>query len=120
MQETPLTESEARYLRDLQRLPASTRSRLIGWALELVPGIALFSYGLYADSHAFLILGFLSQLYFSLWRMYAQLRAFRLLRGIAQKAIPTPAPAETATDVAAPPVVLTLGATGSDSDSLAP
>jgi hypothetical protein len=118
MQDTPLTESEARYLKDLQRLPTSSRSRVIGWTLELVPGIALFSYGLIADSQPFLVLGFLSQLYFALWRMYAQLRGFRLLRGIAQKAIPTPAAAEA--DIAAPPVVVPKGASGRDPDSLSP
>ncbi len=90
MHEPPLTESEARYLRDLRRLPTSTRSRVIGWTLELVPGIALFSYGLMTDSRTLMVLGFLSQLYFSLWRMYAQLRGFRLLRGIADKAMPSP------------------------------
>ena len=83
--ENALTKAERRYLIDLNRLPKSYRTRVIGWLLELAPGIGLFAYGLVENNQTFLILGFLSQLYFSLWRMVAQYRGARLLASIRQK-----------------------------------
>jgi hypothetical protein len=80
-----LTESEKRYLEDLQRLPVSIRSRLFQWALELIPSIGLFVFGLIQSSQLFVILGFLSLLYFSVWRMYGQFRGFKLMHSIYQK-----------------------------------
>ncbi|MFK8032369.1 MAG: hypothetical protein AB8G18_19260 [Gammaproteobacteria bacterium] len=80
-----LTEAEKRYLADLQKLPKTIKSRLWSWAVEVVPGICLFGYGLYSDSKFFLILGFLSILYFALWRMYSQFRGFKMFHSIYQK-----------------------------------
>ena len=80
-----LTAAEQRYLQDLQELPKTVRSRLIGWALELVPSIGFFCYGLYSDRRVFLVLGFISLLYFALWRMYAQFRGFRMISNIYAK-----------------------------------
>ena len=84
-----LTEREKRYLDDLRNIPISVRSRLRNWALELIPSIGLFVYGLVADSRIFLVLGFLSLLYFAVWRMYAQLTGFRLLHSIYSKQFAT-------------------------------
>jgi hypothetical protein len=80
-----LTEREQRYLQDLRRLPASIRSRVVGWAIELLPSIGLFSYGLVKESKLFLVAGFLSLLYFSVWRMYSQLSGFRMIQSRYQK-----------------------------------
>lgn len=85
LNEPELTAAERRYVEDLRRLPTSLRSRLLGWACELVPSIGLFVYGLVADRRFFVVLGFLSLLYFSVWRMYGQLRGFRMLQRIYQK-----------------------------------
>lgn len=82
---TELTQAEHRYLADLSRLPRSHRTRLVGWLLELAPGIGLFAYGLAEDDRTFLILGFLSQLYFAVWRMVAQYRGARMLMSIRHK-----------------------------------
>lgn len=84
MADDTLNEAEERYLRQLQARPASVRSRLVAWALELTPSIGLFAYGLASDQRLFLILGFLSLLYFSLWRMYGQLRGARMLKRIVE------------------------------------
>ena len=86
MADDQLSDAEKRYLEDLVKIPTTVRSRLLGWALELVPSIGLFSYGLYADRRVFLILGFLSLLYFSAWRMYSQFRGFRMMSKIHGKA----------------------------------
>lgn len=85
MNEQELTPREHRYLEDLRRLPTSIRSRVLGWALELVSSIALFGYGLYADNRLFMVLGFLNLLYFAVWRMVGQFWGFRLMRNIYQK-----------------------------------
>ncbi|MBX3425580.1 MAG: hypothetical protein KF688_07875 [Pirellulales bacterium] len=86
MNEPELTTGERRFLDDLRKLPTSVRSRLVGWGCELVlPSIALFVYGLIADRRLFVVLGFLSLLYFTVWRMYGQLRGFRMLHSIYQK-----------------------------------
>lgn len=77
-----LTKAEQAYLQSLQEFPKSVKSRLLGWALELLPGIGLFAYGLYSDQRFLLVLGFLTLLYFTLWRMYGQLRGFRMLGNI--------------------------------------
>jgi hypothetical protein len=69
----------------LENLPTSLRSRLLGWFMELLPSIALFAWGLFRDSRHFLVLGFTSLLYFSIWRMYQQLRGVRLLHRIYMK-----------------------------------
>ena len=65
-----LSDAEQKYLETLRKLPTSLRSRLLGWALELLPSIALFVWGLISDSRVFLVLGFVSLLYFTVWRMY--------------------------------------------------
>lgn len=80
-----LTPAELRYLADLGRLPKSHRRRLLGWLLELAPGVVLFAYGLAENDRTLLILGFLSQLYFSVWRMVAQYRGARMLMSIRHK-----------------------------------
>jgi len=77
-----LSKAEARYLGQLLARPPTVRSRLIGWAFELIPSIGLFAYGLHAARTAFVVLGFLSLLYFSVWRMYSQLHGARMLRRI--------------------------------------
>ena len=79
MDDDDLTDAERRYLNDLKKLPTTVKSRLLSWALELVPSIGLFSYGLYSDRRLFIVLGFLSLLYFSVWRMYSQFRGFRMM-----------------------------------------
>ncbi|MBX3425571.1 MAG: hypothetical protein KF688_07830 [Pirellulales bacterium] len=89
MNEPELTPGERRFLEDLRRLPTSVRSRLVGWGCELVPSIALFVYGLIADRRLFVVLGFLSLLYFTVWRMYGQLRGFRMLHSIYEKQLST-------------------------------
>ena len=85
MNEPELTDPEKRYLDDLRSLPTSVRSRLLGWALELIPSIALFVYGMIADSRLFMVIGFLSLLYFALWRRYAQFQGFGMLHSIYAK-----------------------------------
>jgi hypothetical protein len=85
LNELELTSSEKRYLADLGNLPTSVRSRVLGWACELVPSIGLFVFGLVADRRFFVVLGFLSLLYFAVWRMYAQFRGFRMLHSIYKK-----------------------------------
>ena len=85
MSEDDLTRAERKYLDDLQELPKSVRSRIIGWALEVVPSTGFFVYGLYSDRRLFVIFGFLSLLYFSVWRMYSQFRGFRMLSSIHAK-----------------------------------
>jgi hypothetical protein len=85
MSSLEFTEAEKRYLQDLGKLPSSIRSRVVGWGLELVPSIGLFVFGLVSESRFFLILGFLSLLYFSVWRMYSQFRGFRLIQSIYEK-----------------------------------
>lgn len=80
-----LTRAEQRYLADLGRLPKSHRMRLVGWLLEVAPGLGLFAYGLAENDRTLLILGFLSQLYFSVWRMVAQYRGARMLLSIRHK-----------------------------------
>ncbi len=85
MNEPELTEREKRYLDDLRDLPTSVRSRLMGWALELALSIGIFAYGLTAERRLFLVLGFISLLYFAVWRMYSQFRGFRMLSSIYKK-----------------------------------
>jgi hypothetical protein len=85
LNEPELTAGERRYLEDLRKMPTSMRSRLLGWACELIPSIGLFIYGLVADRRFFVVLGFLSLLYFAVWRMYGQLRGFRMLHSIYEK-----------------------------------
>lgn len=85
MKKESLTEEEKKYLNNLQAIPKSVRSRLLLWAIEVVPGSCMFGYGLYADSNGFLIMGFLSILYFALWRMYSQFRGLRMIHSIYNK-----------------------------------
>ena len=85
MDDSKLTEAEKRYLNDLQRLPATKRSRLIGWALELIPSVGLFVYGVVSEKTWWMVLGFLSLLYFAVFRMYSQYRGFRLIHAIYEK-----------------------------------
>jgi len=66
-------------------MPASIRSRIFGWALEIIPSIGLFVFGLFRESKGFVIIGFLSLLYFAVWRMYAQFKGFQLIRSIYEK-----------------------------------
>ena len=82
MVDDKLTSAEERYLEDLKNIPKTIRSRLIGWSIELVPSTGLFAYGIYSDKRLFVILGFLSLLYFAVWRMYSQFRGFRMLSRI--------------------------------------
>ena len=82
MSEVELTRAEERYLEDLRNLPNSIRSRLTGWALELVPSIGLFAYGMFSEKRLFVLLGFLSLLFFAIWRMYSQFRGFRMISRI--------------------------------------
>ncbi len=79
MSEDELTEAERRYLDDLEKLPTTVKSRVVWWLLELVPSIGFFCYGLYADSRFFIVLGFLTLLYFAVWRMIGQFRGFRMM-----------------------------------------
>ncbi len=74
MDDHGLTQAEREYLKALQERPKSVRSRIIAWALQLVLSIGLFGYGLYSDRSLFVVLGYLSLLYFSVRRMYAQFR----------------------------------------------
>jgi len=85
MTQSQLTEREQRYLNDLRQLPGTIRSRVVGWALELVPSVGLFSYGFVNDSKSFLLWGFVTLLYFAIWRMYSQFRGFRMIQGVYQK-----------------------------------
>ena len=85
MSDDELTSAEKRYLDDLEKLPKSVRSRIVGWAFELVPSIGLFSYGLYSNRRLFIVLGFVSLLYFAIWRMYSQFRGFRMMMKIHEK-----------------------------------
>ncbi len=82
MSEIELSKTEERYLEDLKNLPKSVSSRLVAWALELVPSIGLFAYGMYAEKRLFVLFGFFSLLFFSVWRMYSQLRGFRMISRI--------------------------------------
>ena len=82
MTDLQLTESEKRYLEDLRNLPTSMRLRILAWIAELAPSIGLFVYGLANDRRLFLILGFLSLLYFAVWRMYSQFRGARMIHSI--------------------------------------
>ena len=84
-----LTVQEKRYLDDLRNLPTSVRSRLFNWALELSSSIGLFVYGLVADQRLFLVLGFVSLLYFAVFRMYSQFRGFRMIHNIYKKQLST-------------------------------
>ena len=86
-----LSDVEQKYLETLRKLPTSLRSRLVAWALELVPSIALFGWGLIKDSRIFLVLGFVSLLYFAVWRMYQQFRGARMIRSIYEKRLSQPA-----------------------------
>src|SRR3982751_3961832 len=85
MTQPPLSDTEHKYLETLSKLPNSLRSRLLGWAFELVPSIGFFVYGLFTDSRFFLVLGFVSLLYFAMWRMYQQLRGSRMIHSIYEK-----------------------------------
>lgn len=85
MSDSEFTKAEKRYLQDLEKLPSSIRSRVIGWALEVIPSIGLFLYGLMSEHRLLVVLGFLSLLYFSVWRMYGQFRGFRLIQSIYEK-----------------------------------
>jgi hypothetical protein len=85
MTQSQLTEREQQYLNDISQLPTSIRSRVVGWVVELVPSIGLFVYGYVNESKLFLVAGFLSLLYFSIWRMYSQFRGFKLIQSIYQK-----------------------------------
>ena len=80
--EVELTEAELRYLDDLRNLPATIRSRIIGWMIEVVPSTGIFAYGMYADNRLFLIFGFVSLLIFALFRMYSQFRGFKMISRI--------------------------------------
>jgi hypothetical protein len=90
MSQSPLSDPERQYLETLSKLPLSARSRLLGWALELIPSIGFFVYGLVKDSRFFLILGFVSLLYFAVWRMYQQLRGARMIHSIYVKRLAQP------------------------------
>lgn len=90
MNPPPLSDAERRYLETLRQLPTSLRSRLLGWACELVPSVGLFAWGLVNDSRFFLVLGFGSLLYFALWRMSQQLRGSRMIRSIYEKRLAEP------------------------------
>lgn len=79
------TEAEKRYLQDLEKLPTSIKSRVLGWSLELVPSIGFFAYGFVNGSRSFMLLGFLSLLHFSLWRIYGQYRGFCLIHSVYKK-----------------------------------
>jgi hypothetical protein len=85
MKESDLTQQEARYLEDLRRIPTTYRSRLLGWALELGVSTVPFAYGYWTDRTPFMLVGFLSLLYFAVWRMCGQFRAARMLRSIHAK-----------------------------------
>lgn len=85
MKEPAFSAAEERYIRDLEKLPSSIRSRVLGWCLELIPSIGFFVYGLMSELRFYVVLGFLSLMYFSAWRMYGQLRGFRLLQSIYEK-----------------------------------
>ena len=85
-----LSDAEQKYLETLRKLPTSLRSRLLGWALELLPSIALFVWGLISDSRVFLVLGFVSLLYFTVWRMYQQFRGSRMIHSIYEKRLSQP------------------------------
>ena len=85
MADDELSNAEKRYLEDLEKIPTTVRSRVLGWALELIPSIGLFCYGLYSDRRLFVVLGFVSLLYFSVWRMYSQFRGFRMIMKIHEK-----------------------------------
>lgn len=85
MKEQELTEREKRYLNDLRNIQRSVRSRVLGWVMELIPSIGLFLYGLVSNQRLFLVLGFLSLLYFAVWRMYSQFRGFRMMQSIFNK-----------------------------------
>ena len=82
MTDNRLTQAEEKYIKDLKEFPATISSRLLGWVFEIVPSVGFFSYGLYSDSRLFVILGFVSLLFFAVWRMYSQLRGFRMLKHI--------------------------------------
>tara|TARA_R110002126_G_scaffold291648_1_gene454837 strand:- start:15587 stop:15913 length:327 start_codon:yes stop_codon:yes gene_type:complete len=82
MNEPQLTKSEKRYLEDLRNLPTSMRSRILGWTMELAPSIGLFVYGLAADRRLFLVLGFISLLYFAVLRMYSQFRGSGMIHSV--------------------------------------
>ena len=82
---TPLTDQEQRYLEQISEGPVSLRSRLLPWALEIVPGAAFFTYGVLTGRLFWEVFGFLSVVYFAVWRMYSQLRGRRLLLGIHDK-----------------------------------
>jgi hypothetical protein len=91
MADPSLSDAEQKYLETLRKLPTSLRSRLVAWTLELVPSIALFAWGLIKDSRIFLVLGFVSLLYFAVWRMYQQFRATRMIYSIYEKRLSQPA-----------------------------
>lgn len=90
MSQPPLSDTERQYLETLRKLPTSLRSRLLVWALEIVPSIGMFVYGLIKDSRLFLILGFVSLLYFAIWRMYQQLRGSRMIHSIYESRLADP------------------------------
>lgn len=90
MSQASLSDAEREYLETLRKLPTSLPSRLLAGALELVPSIGFFAYGLLKDRRVFLILGFVSLLYFAIWRMYQQLRASRMIHSIYEKRLAQP------------------------------
>lgn len=82
-----LTPKERHYLDQLLSDSGSLRTRLIVWGLEIVPGAAFFAYGVATDRLLWEVLGFLSVVYFQVWRMYGQLRGRRMLQSIYRKTI---------------------------------
>ena len=86
---TELTEQERRFLDEIAGGSGSLRSRIIPWALEIVPGAAFFTYGVVADRLFWEVFGFLSVVYFSVWRMYGQYRGRRMLQSIHKKTLAT-------------------------------
>ncbi len=85
-----LTRAEERYLEDLKGLQKSVRSRILGWVFELVPSIGLFAFGLHSEKRLFMLLGFLSLLFFAIWRMYGQYRGFRMMSRIYEARLSDP------------------------------
>lgn len=82
-----LTEQEQRFLEQIAAVPVSLKSRIIPWALEILPGTAFFLYGLLADRLVWEVFGFFSVVYFAAWRMFRQLKGHRLLQSIHAKAL---------------------------------
>jgi hypothetical protein len=82
MSRLEFTPDEERAIKLFAAMPTGVGKRIHSWIAEVVPAVALLSYGLWTGRDVFTIAGFVPLILFSTLRIYRQFKYSQVIRSV--------------------------------------